>query len=280
MRKHPGLIISFCSLLLLLVIGGPISAAAAGPGLSGSVAQSYSADSSVVQGMVVELNPKTQLAIPLTAKDIRNMLGVVVPTDDAAIVLTPQSSAAAKQVLIAGSGRYNLLVSNQNGPVKTGDYLTVSALPGISMKAGTEQAEIIGRAAGSFNGTSHAIATVPLKNAAGRASTVAIGQAAADVHLASNPLFEKNNLPGFLNKAANKVANKPGSIRIYLSSAVLLATIIISGFMFYGSVRSSIMATGRNPLAKKEIGRNLAQAIVSGMAIFLAGILAAYLILL
>jgi hypothetical protein len=278
MRKYFGLIIGLCSLLLLFISGGQTPAAAAGSNIAGAVTQSYGADSSVLTGMVVELKPKTQIVTPLTAKDIRNMLGAAVPVNEAAIVLAPQSPSA-RQVLVAASGRYNLLVSNQNGSVKAGDYLTVSALPGISMKAGADQAEVVGRAEGGFSGTGNVIATVPLKSGSGRSDTVSIGQVPVDVRLAPNPLYQTSNLPAFLSRAANSVANKPGSIRIYLSFAVLLATIIISGIMFYGSVRSSIIATGRNPLAKKAIGRNLARALLSGLAIFLAGVLAAYLIL-
>lgn len=265
-------------MFLFALAGTAAPAVAAGSGIS-SVTQSYNAGPSVVAGMAVEFKPKDQTTVtPLTEQDIRNMQGVVIPTNDAALVLTPQSTSA-RQVLVAATGRYDLLVSNQNGSVKTGDYVAMSALPGIGMKAGTNQPEVIGRAAGNFSGTDNVISTMSLKQSFGRSTSVAIGQIPVDVRLEPNPLFRTNNLPGFLNRAANSVVNKPGSIRIYLSIAVLLATFFISGTMFYSGVRNSIVAVGRNPLAKRVINRNLAQAIVAGLAIFLAGVLTAYLIL-
>jgi len=264
---------------LVLLAGLAVPAAAAASSVSGAVIQSYNAGPSVLAGMVVETEPRDQSTVmPLTVQDIRNMLGVVVPADDAAIILAPQS-ASARQVLVASSGNYGILVSNQDGSVKAGDYLTMSSLPGIAMKAANDQAEIIGRAGGDFDGVNNTLSTVSLKVSSGHSTNVAIGQVPVSVRLGPNPLYQKSNLPGFLSRAASNVSNKPGSIRIYLSAAVLLATLLISGVMFYGGVRSSITAIGRNPLAKREINRNLVQSVAAGLVIFLAGILAAYLIL-
>jgi hypothetical protein len=280
MRKYFRRLYSLCGLVLLLSVAGPAAPLAAAD-ISGAVTQSYSADPSVLAGMIVELKPKDQTTvIPLASKDIRNMLGVVVPVNAADIVLTPKS-VPAQQVLVAASGRYNLLVSNQNGPIKAGDYLAVSALAGIGMKASADQSEVVGRAAGAFSGNSNVIETVPLKNSQGRVTTVAIGHIPVDVRLASNPQFKNaSDLPGFLTRAANSVASKPVSPpRIYLSAIVLLATLFITGNMFYSSIRSSIVAIGRNPLAKKAIGRGLAQTVIAALIIFSAGFFAAYLIL-
>jgi hypothetical protein len=280
MRKYSRRLYSLCGLALLLSIAGPAVLAAAAD-ISGAVTQSYSADPSVLAGMIVELKPKDQTTVmPLASKDIRNMLGVVVPVNAADIVLTPKS-APAQQVLVAASGRYSLLVSNQDGSIKAGDYLAISALAGIGMKASADQSEVVGRAAGAFSGNSDVIGTVPLKNSQGRATTVAIGHIPVDVRLASNPQFKNaSDLPGFLTRAANSVASKPvAPPRIYLSAIVLLATLFITGNMFYSSIRSSIVAIGRNPLAKKAIGRGLVQTVIAALIIFIAGFFAAYLIL-
>lgn len=283
MRKYFKRLYGLCGLILLIGLAGPVMPAVAGSDISGNgaVTQSYNADPAVLPGMAVELKPKDQATvIPLTNRDIRNMTGVIVPANDAAIVLTPQT-VSTQQVLVAVSGRYGLLVSNQNGAVKTGDYLTVSALAGIGMKADADQADIIGRAAGNFSGTSNVIGSVPLKDSSGHATTVSIGYIPVDVRLAPNPLYHNTNvLVGFLTGAAKSVANKPVSpARVYLSAAVLLATLFMVGSMFYGSVRSSIVATGRNPLAKKAIGRSLIQTIAAALIIFAAGVFAVYLIL-
>jgi hypothetical protein len=283
MRRYLRLLYIFCSLAILVgLAGSAVQVTAAKSNTPAAVTQSYSAPPSVLAGMLVELKSKdTSTVIPLTTKDLGNMLGVVVPLNDASIVLTPQSGST-QQVLVATSGSYNLLVSSQNGAIKTGDLLTISSLDGVTMKADATQPEIVGRALGNFGSKSGVIGSVTQKNSAGKTSNVSIGHIPVDVYLAPNPLYQKNsdNLPGFLTKAASAVASKPvNSLRIYLSVLVLVATIIVAGIMFYGSVRSSIIAVGRNPLAKKAITRSLVQTILAALIVFISGLLAGYLIL-
>ena len=262
---------------------GPARAVAAGSSAAapGGVEQSYSAGAEVLSGMLVELKPQARNTVmPISSRDIGKLAGVVVPVNSADVVLTP-ASAATQQMLVAATGRYGVLVSNQNGAIKTGDYVTVSALDGIGMKAGSDQPEVIGQAADNFDGTGNVIDTVHLKNSAGHAMTVSIGRITVNVRLASNPLFKNvNNLPGFLNRAVKVIANKPVSpARVYLSLLVLIATLIIAGSMFYGGIRGGLVAIGRNPLAKKAVSRGLAQSVIFGLVVFAAGVLAVYVIL-
>jgi len=249
-------------------------------GATSTVTQSYSAGAGVLPGMVVELQPHSQTVVePLAAKDTNNMAGVVVPINDSPLVLTQQSTSG-QQVLVAGAGHYNLLVSTQNGPIKANDYLAVSALSGIVMKAGTDQKQVVGRALGSFSG-SNALGSVALKGSTAGA-TVAVGVVPANVQLMANPLYiNSTNLPTFLGNAANSVAHKSvAPLRVYLSITLMGVVLIITGSMFYGSTRSGILAIGRNPLAKKFIGRGLIQAVLFALIVFVIGMFGAYLILL
>jgi hypothetical protein len=282
MRKYSRFLYILCGLAVLfelVVLAAPVTATT---NTSGAVLQTYNAGPSVLPGMLVELNPKdSKTVIPLTNNDAANMLGVVVPSNDAAIVLTPQS-VSAQQVLVATSGDYNLLVNNQQGSIKPGDYLTVSALAGVAMKATGNQAQVVGRAVGNFGTSSNVLGTVSLKNSTGGSSSVSIGHTLVYVYLASNPLYHENsnNLPSFLSKTASTVADGPVSqVRVYLGGVLLLITIVITATMFYASVRNGIVAVGRNPLAKRAIGRSLVQTIIGGLIIFIAGLLGVYLIL-
>jgi len=263
------------------VIGtGPVLAASSN--LSGAVTQSYNADSSVLPGMIVELKAKSpSTVIPLTSSDIRSMAGVVVPTSDAAIVLTPQT-ASSQQVLVASSGRYSLLVSNQNGPVKSGDYLTISSLAGIGMEAGVDQSQVIGRAAASFDGSNNVIGKVSVKNGSSGSKTVAIGHIPVDVKLAPNPLFQKNStgVSGLLNRVANNASDQPArTAKVGVAGVVLIGTFFVTGSIVYGGVRNGMISIGRNPLAEKSIGRNLVRDIIAGLVAFALGVFVAYLIL-
>jgi hypothetical protein len=282
MRRYLVYVSSVCGLLLLSLAAAATPASAASTTLSSPVTQSYSADSSVLAGMIVRLKPHTSTTVsPLASPDIRSMLGVVVPANAAPIVLTPQA-ATARQVLVATAGHYGLLVSNQGGPIKSGDYLTISSLAGIGMKAGSEQPQIIGRATSDFNGTSNVIGRVPLKDNKGRTTTVAIGDITVNVQLAQNPVFQKNanSLPGFVSRLAGDSATQPAhSARIVLGIAVLVATFFVAAVVIYSGVRNGMVAIGRNPLAEISIGRGLVRTIIAGVLIFVAGMAAVYFIL-
>jgi hypothetical protein len=276
LRNYRFVLATVCC-LALVGVSGSIGSADSG---NNGVTQSYNADKSVLPGMTVELKPNGHAVEPLKAADIDNMLGVVVPANDAPIVLTPQSTST-QQVLVATAGHYNLLVSSQNGPVKANDYLTASAVPGIAMKATSDQKEIVGRAASGFSSGSNVLGTVPLKGSLGHTTTVLIGSVQANVQLAPNPLFQgSSKLPDLLAKAANNVTNKTVSpVRIYLSLIVLVTVIIIVGSMLYASVHGSMVSIGRNPLAKRAIGWSLIRTFIYSLIVFIVGILAAYVIL-
>lgn len=250
--------------------------------ISGAVTQSYNADPSVQIGMVVQLKTKDPTTVvPLDPSQIHNMLGVVVPSNNATIVLTPQQ-ITKQQVLVTTNGHFTILVSNQNGPIKVGDYLTISAVAGIGMKASQDQEEVVGKASGNFTGTAGVIGSVDLKDTLGRKKTVAISRIPIDITVSHNPLYQKtaDYVPGFLNKVATNVANKPVSVaRIYISTALLFVISLVTGNMLYSGVRSGMLAIGRNPLSKKSILKSLLETIIAGLIVFIAGVFGVYLLL-
>jgi hypothetical protein len=278
------------SLLISLVASQPALAAGKSSktptptpvNLSQAVTQSYNAGSGVQAGMIVELDAKNaKTVVPLSDADSKNLLGVVVPQGSTTIVLSPET-AKQQQVLVATSGEYSVLVSNQNGPIKIGDYISISAIAGVGMKANGDQEEVLGKAAGNFTGTSNVLGTASLKNAGGQNVKVAIGRVSVDLYISHNPLFDKSAqyVPGFLAKIAVTVANKPVSAaRIYLSMAVLLITAFFVANMLYSGIKSGMTAVGRNPLSKKSIVRSLVETVLAGIIIFVVGIFAVYLLL-
>lgn len=250
--------------------------------ISSAVTQSYSAEPGVQTGMLVKLNPKAPTYVePLDAANLTSLLGVVVTAGDTDIVLTPQN-ASQQQVLVATSGHYDVLVSNQNGPIKIGDYITISSLDGVGMKADGNESEVLGKAAGPFNGTNNIISSDSLKTASGRTTTVALGLIPIDVGIEANPLFIRTTdyVPAFLAKTASGVADKPVSaLRIYASLAILLAATFIASSLLYSGVRGGMLAVGRNPLSRKSIIRSLIQAMLVGLVIFISSVFGVYLLL-
>jgi hypothetical protein len=271
-------------LLLVLLFALPNSlgsVSAANSDVSGSIIQSYNADPSVLTGMLVGFKDKTHsIIIPLSTQDSRNMLGAVVPASNATLSLTPLTDTN-QQVLVATAGTYDVLVSNQNGSIKSGDYLTVSAISGVAMKSSSDQQEVIGRSAGAFSGGAGVIDTVPIKSSSGHVSTVALGRIPVDLRLSPNPLYVKSStLPGIVTKTATALAGKPVSIgQIYLCLTLLVLTFFVTGTMYYSAVRNGIISIGRNPLSKKSVLAGLLKVLFVGLIIFGAGVFAAYLVI-
>lgn len=250
--------------------------------ISQAVTQSYNADSSVQQGMIVQLKKSAASTVePLTTVTITSMLGVVVAANDSTVTLTPQT-ATQQQVYVATSGRYNVLVSNQNGTIQAGSYITISSVSGVGMMADQNQAIVLGKAVSGFNGTSNVQGTITLKDSTGHNHQVAIGKISVDLAIAHNPLQSKatDYVPSFLSKAAVTIASKPVSAaRIYLGVLTLLVAAVVTANMLYSGVRSGMLAIGRNPLSKKSIIRSLIQTVIAGLIIFVVGVLGVYLLL-
>lgn len=251
------------------------------PAAAQSVVQSYGSDTTLQAGLLVKLKDSDSSKVePVTQTTINKLFGVVVSANAAPVTLS--SGAKGPQAFVATSGTYAVLVSTQNGAIKPGDYLTVSSLDGVGMKADSHEQLIVGKAAGSFDGTSNVTDTTTLKNSDNQQISVAIGQVPVAIDIGRNPLLQTTvaNLPGFLQRASQSIANKPvNSIRVYLSLVVLAISALIAGSLLYGGVRSGVAAIGRNPLSKRSIVRSLVQVTLTSLIIFIIGLFAVYLLL-
>lgn len=248
-----------------------------------NVTQGYLADTSIQQGVIVQLKPDDPNKVePLSQKSEDDMLGVVVAPNDAPVALS--NNADKEQIFVATYGQYDVLVSNQNGPIKAGDSIAVSALDGVGMKSDSGRSAIVGKAIESFDGKSKVQSTARLQSSLGGTTTVALGRITVDLSIAHNPAYKEpvaqDGVPSFLSSAVQVVTNKPvGAVRIYASLLVLVVSVAIGGILLYSGVRTSMIAIGRNPLAKRSILRNLLQVILIAMIVFIIGLIAVYLLL-
>lgn len=265
--------------LILLVIVSYASPLASLSAQTPAVTQGYGADSVLERGLIVRLSEKDTTKVEaLTLGSIDHMHGIVVDANDAPVTL----SSEGKKVFVATIGRYEVLVSDQNGPINSGDYITISSLNGVGMKADQDQSVVAGKANDSFNGNDGVISQAQVKKASGGSSPVNLARIQVDIGITRNPLQRtiERGVPEFLRKASTAVADKPVSaIRIYISVAILLVSTIITGSLLYGGVRSGIVAIGRNPLSKKTISRSLLQVVLTSFIVFIIGLFAVYLLL-
>lgn len=233
-------------------------------------------------GMIVSLrDDNSEEVVALSRDNARDMLGVVTAANDAPVSLTKNSDQ--QQVYVATTGQYNVLVSTQEGPIKAGDFITISSLHGIGMKATDNDQIVIGKALAGFDGKTSVDGETEVKTSDGKTRPVSLAHILVDISVAHNPFYKSDKtdgVPGFLSKAANIVTDRPvGAVRIYAASGVLVLAMIIAGFVIYSGVRNGIVAIGRNPLAKSSITRGLIQVILISLIVFIIGLIAVYLLL-
>lgn len=174
------------------------------------------------------------------------MYGVI--TNDPAIVIA--LSSEPDQLPVVSSGRVNARVSTINGPIKAGDYITSSLIPGIGAKT-TGYGYILGTALADYSEKN------PEK----------IGHIPVAVSIrAISPLVEFDTDPfEFLR---------------YLLAIIIATTSIIVGFVYFGKVaQSGVEAIGRNPLASKLIQFGILLNLFLTLGIVAAGVVIAYIII-
>ncbi len=244
-----------------------------------AVTEGFSSDQVLQRGIIVRLKDGDSTKVePVNSDDAEHMHGVVVNANDA-----PATIALDGQVVfVANTGKYDVLASTQNGAIKQGDYISVSALSGIGMKSGTKEHFVIGRALSDFDGSKDVISKSEVKDSAGATYKINIGRVSLDIGIAKNPLLKATevNLPSVLTKAAETLAGKPvNAVRIYIGILVFGISTIIAASLLYGGVRSALISIGRNPLSKKSIIRSMLQVIITGLIVFITGVFGVYLIL-
>ncbi len=244
-----------------------------------TVTQGYASDDNLQRGMLVSLKDGDPTKVePADDGNAKRLHGLVVNPNDAPVTLSNE----AQKNFVATVGRYEGLVSDQNGTVKAGDYITVSKVRGIGMRVDTKSENVIGKALEDFDGKSNVLSTTDLKDNGGVTQKVNIGRIMLDIGIGANPLAkpEEVNLPGFLKKATEAIAQKSVSpLRVYISLAILAASVAIAGSMLYAGVRSSMISIGRNPLSKQSITKSLMQVILTSFIVFIIGIFGVYLLL-
>lgn len=255
--------------------------AAAGQASAQSVAQTYIAEAATQPGMIVQIDPKDGSRVsPATKTNVEAIHGVVVLPNDAPLSLSEANTE--RQVYVATSGTYKVLVSDENGPIRKDDFIAVSSIDGVGMQANPLPNVVAAKAISSFDGQTGVKSQTTVKDSKGKDRVVRFGYVTANINVTRNPLVQNTapNLPGFLQKAAEGVADKPVSpLRVYLSVVVMAVTTVIVIVIMATGIRSSVTAIGRNPLARKNIMRNMLQVVLIGIIILIVGLSAVYLLL-
>lgn len=251
--------------------------------LAQSVTQGYEAGETIQNGMLVQLvvdeRTKQAKVFALKQENEQQILGIVVAATDSPVAL---GDPEKQQVFVARNGQYPVLVSTQNGPIKSGDSLTVSSLKGVAMKSDNKHQVIVGKALQNFSDGANTSSRATL-TAGDAKQQVALGRILVDVGIARNPSYSGDviaGVPQWMTRIANQVSGRPTTaLRVYACLAILFVAVVVAGGVLFAGARSGMNAVGRNPLAKKSIFKSMITVVMMAIIIVMVGIVAVYLLL-
>jgi hypothetical protein len=233
-----------------LTVGGLLMGTS--PALA-ALSQGFSSQSNLPAATIVALSASTPGTVVIADQtSLPRVIGVVVASGDSSLSL----GAATGQVQVVSSGLASVFVSTAGGAIKSGDPIALSTVAGVGMRA-TSSGRIVGIAQGDFSQTTPGA----------EASSVGSGASAKQV---------------WLGEVEVQVGVTAYSVQTPVSGvvgAVQFAAILSSTILLYSAVRNSIIATGRNPLARKAIYRSLAQILLVVTLILLVSAGAIYLVI-
>lgn len=279
MTRHIKKRISFKRIAALFGLFGLIAFSLTSPMSAQSVTQGYSSDKVLQRGTVVSLDQAdTSKVIAATRLNQNRLHGLVVASNDSSFTLSNET----EKTFVATIGRFDGLVSTEAGTIQPGDFLTMSNISGIAMKAGEFDPYTVGKAIEGYDGSDNSVSSTELRDNIGNTQKVSIGRVLVDISVGSNPLLRpvESSLPQFLEKAAETIADKQVSpVRVYLGIFIILSSASIAGSLLYSGTKSSMISIGRNPLSKKSITKSLMQIVLTSIIIFLIGLFGVYLLL-
>ncbi|MBI3887699.1 hypothetical protein HY310_01375 [Candidatus Microgenomates bacterium] len=158
---------------------------------------------------------------------------------------------------IAQSGSAKVSVTDINGPIKRGDYVTTSAkTPGKGQRA-TLSGYVLGTALEDLNGSNGVI-------------LVGVNPQYAEISNARTMSRLMDYFTVGLFRNIKDEGQFPMVMRYIMAGLIMLVTAIISFITFSRSVPKAIEAIGRNPLAKSSILLSLALSI--GLVVITLGV--------
>lgn len=259
MAKIKGTLILSASLIISLVLPGQ-KALAETPGAAKGTATSLQVINEDVKPGQIVVNKNGEFTLAKEPFDTE-IFGVVVESSSLSLV----DNVDTKSRLIMQTGEAQILVSNSNGDIKKGDYITSSSVAGIGQKV-DKVGYVIGKALEDYNPTD--------PNTPGLVwSTVEPKTAYV------NNTVKTNLLTAIRSGALSPLLNPVESLRYMLAALIVAATFIIGFSTFGRSSGKSIEAMGRNPLAQGSIRAAMIFNMILSFGVMLIGLALAYLIL-
>lgn len=216
-------------------------------------------DESVPNGSIVSLSDgKYRLS---TVPYDGTVFGVV--TEEPAVAFRDLDSTDKHAVIT--QGRALIRVSTKNGPIKIGDLITTSTIPGVGQKV-TENGYVVAVAEEDYSETD------PQR----------VGLIYSTLHLNFGTLSSgvRENLISSILQGARAPFSSPINTLRYIMAGFVAFCSFGGGFLFFGKVSSrGVEAVGRNPLARRFILLSVFLNVMLTLGVMGFGVALAYIIL-
>ncbi len=261
----------FFSLIILLSILGMPSLFMVG--VSAQVGQGInpSNEEGIMPGSIISRDARTgyfYLARTINSPDV---FGIIVEKPLMTIIPDEESNVS---VLRTGQARVSVVLLN--GPIKTGDYVTTSNVPGYGMLASREHRNIVGIALEDFTETD---ATDVVVDNLGQ--EISAGLVLVDLRIGVSDDDELFPAEREEDSLLEQMEHYLAMIARYLAAAmVALGALYFSYHFFKANVKDGLSALGRNPLARQSIQKMMLFNMFLVVLISVGGLLLSALILL
>jgi hypothetical protein len=213
-------------------------------------------DPEIKKGDIVSLRNKEVFRSNIPYDE--NMVGVV--GENPILVFGKETTTTLP---VVSYGKTSVRVTNQNGEIKKGDFITSSNRPGVGQKA-TESGFVVGRALENFNedeGLIPVFVNIQYLNLAPKGSSF-------------------GGITQQILSALRVPENIPEVLR-YIFATFLAGMSFLFGFLFFvRTLREGIIGISRNPLAKSSIQTAMILNLIGISILTLAGIVLALFVIL
>ncbi len=272
------IVISFFSFTKLILVGVVVFTLASFFALAQTksdfgVAYSYKiADESFEYGDIVSYDKKTGLHSLSKKSSDKNMFGVAV--EDPVLLFR---SGEKNKVPVVQSGRVLVNVTTLNGPIKIGDYITSSDIPGKGQKASGENIYVLGSALESFGDKEKAKGGDILF---GKIMIILNIEERKDISSSGGlniPLFSSDENKGLGvdpgdGSSSGEGGSKVSAIKYIVAAIIAIVSIFIALRNFMTVVNKGVVSVGRNPLAKTSVWSIVVLNTIIALVISIIGI--------
>lgn len=240
-----------------------------------TLSEDFKQDGSVFNGAIVSLNEKDASKIDLASvENVKYLLGVV--TDDTNASL--QFSKSGAQTNVALSGETSVYATDVNGDIKSGDFVSVSWIEGVAMKASsTITQKPLGIALEDYDQSkqkTYGDVNTPDGTKSAHVSVLRIRL--FDRQAADTGIESKTGVEGFLQNLAGKDVSYT---KILAGTLIFFLSLLIAGLFIISSIRGSFISIGRNPMASNSIYKSLLHVSGLSVIVILIGTALAYVVL-